>query len=78
MSRTPAQAALETSLDGAAFGYDCGDADGLAGILSRLSSDYDLWKQAREAARAAAERRWHWEHPEDRGALLAAVAGAIR
>jgi glycosyltransferase involved in cell wall biosynthesis len=78
MSRTPAQAALETCLEGAAFGYDCGNVDGIADILCRFSSDYDLWKQARCAARAAAERRWHWEHPEDRGALLAAVAGAIR
>jgi glycosyltransferase involved in cell wall biosynthesis len=78
MSRTPAQATLETCLDGAAFGYDCGDIDGIAHVLSRLSSDPALVHRARCAARAAAERRWHWEHPEDRGALLGAVAGAIR
>jgi len=78
MSRTPAQATLERSLDGAAFGYDCGDIDGIAQMLARFSSNPDLLNQARCAARAAAERRWHWEHPEDRGALLAAVAGAIR
>ena len=78
MSRTPAQAKLETCLEGAAFGYDCGDVDGIAELLSRLSSNPDLLNQARCAARAAAERRWHWEHPDDRGALLAAVAGAIR
>jgi len=78
MSRTPAQAKLEACLGGAAFGYDCGDVDGIAGVLSRLSADYDPWTQARCAAREAAERRWHWEHPEDRGALLAAIAGAIR
>jgi len=78
MSRTPAQARLEAHLTGAAFGYDCGDVDGIAQIVSRFSSDPALRTQARCAARAAAERRWHWEHPEDRGALLAAVAGAIR
>jgi hypothetical protein len=78
MSRTPAQARLETCLEGAAFGYDCGDVDGIAEILSRLASHPELLDQARYAARAAAERRWHWEHPEDRGALLAAIAGAIR
>ena len=78
MSRTPAQAALEACLDGAALGYDCGDVDGVAQILSRLASDPDLRAQAQRAARAAAERRWHWEHPDDRGALLTAVAGAIR
>ncbi len=78
MSRTPAQALLEAHLEGAAFGYDCGDVDGIAQLLSRFSSDPALRTQAQCAARAAAERRWHWEHPEDRGALLAAVAGAIR
>jgi glycosyltransferase involved in cell wall biosynthesis len=78
LSRTPAQAKLEFCLDGAAFGYDCGDSDGIAYVLARLASNPDLRLQARSAARTAAERRWHWEHPEDRGALLAAVAGAIR
>jgi glycosyltransferase involved in cell wall biosynthesis len=78
MSRTPAQAKLEPCLEGAAFGYDCGNVDSIAEVLLRLSSNPDLLNQARWAARAAAERRWHWEHPEDRGALLAAIAGAIR
>jgi glycosyltransferase involved in cell wall biosynthesis len=78
MSRTPAQAKLEACLEGAAFGYDCGNVDSIAEVLSRLASSPDLLNQARCAARAAAERRWHWEHPEDRGALLAAIAGAIR
>jgi len=77
LSRTPAQARLERDLGDAAFGYDCGDASGLAGILMCLASDAGLRGRARAAARGAAARRWHWEHPEDRGALLAAVAGAI-
>jgi glycosyltransferase involved in cell wall biosynthesis len=78
MSRTPAQSKLETQLGDAAFGYDCGDIDGVAQILTRLSSDGALRRQARCAALIAADQRWHWEHPEDRGALLAAVARAIR
>jgi glycosyltransferase involved in cell wall biosynthesis len=78
MSRTPAQAKLAADLDDAAFGYDCGDVDGIVHILSRFASDPDLREQAQGAARVAAERRWHWEHPADRGALLAAIAGAIR
>ena len=78
LSRTPAQARLEPELADAAFGYDCGDADRVAQILAGLSSDAALRERARCAARRAAERRWHWEHPEDRGALLAAVAGAVR
>jgi glycosyltransferase involved in cell wall biosynthesis len=78
LSRTPAHARLEPALADAAFGYDCGDEDGVAEILTRLSSDAALRERARCAARSVAERRWHWEHPEDRGALLAAIAGAIR
>ena len=78
LSRTPAQARIELELGGAAFGYECGDPDGVAQILTRLSSDAGLRECSRAAARAAAERRWHWEHAEDRGALLTAVAGAIR
>jgi Glycosyl transferases group 1 len=77
LSRTPAQARLEPDLGAAAFGYDCGDIDGLARVVTRLASDAGLRIQARCAARAAAERRWHWEHPEDRGALLAAFQAAI-
>ena len=77
LSRTTAQARLLPELGGAAFGYDCGDANGLARVLTLLSSDAGVRQQARCAARAAATRRWHWEHPDDRGALLAAVAGAI-
>jgi glycosyltransferase involved in cell wall biosynthesis len=78
MSRTPAQSKLEFCLDSAAFGYDCGDVESIASVLSRLALNPDLRMQSQNAARAVAERRWHWEHPEDRGALLAAVAGAIR
>jgi glycosyltransferase involved in cell wall biosynthesis len=78
LSRTPAQAKLEFCLDGAAFGYDCGDVESIAHVLARLVSNPDLRLQAQSAARAAAERRWHWEHPDDRGALLDAVVGAIR
>jgi glycosyltransferase involved in cell wall biosynthesis len=78
LSRTPAQAQLEPDLGGAAFGYGAGDVDGLAQVLTRLASSPEVRRQARCAARAAADRRWHWEHEDDRGALLAAVAGVIR
>lgn len=78
LSRTPAQAQLEADLGEAAFGYACGDVDGLARILRQLPGDSALCRRAHCAARAAAERRWHWEHADDRGALLSAVASAIR
>lgn len=77
LSRTPAQAALARELGPAAFSYECGDVDGLAQVLRRLREEPGARMQSQSAARAAAKRRWHWEHPDDRGALLTAVAGAI-
>jgi glycosyltransferase involved in cell wall biosynthesis len=78
LSRTPGHARIEPELGEAAFGFDCGDVQGLACVLRQLAGDPVLRRRSRAAARAAAERRWHWEHPDDRGALLAAVAGALR
>jgi len=77
LSRTPAQARLESDLGDAAFGYDCGDIDGLACVIRKLAADGSLRRRSRAAARAAAARRWHWEHPDDRGALLSAVGAAF-
>ena len=73
LSRTPAQAQLESTLGDAAFGYECGDVQGLAQTFRRLAADAELRRRSRAAARAAAELRWHWEHADDRGALLDAV-----
>jgi glycosyltransferase involved in cell wall biosynthesis len=72
LSRTPAQTALAGDLGEAAFTF--GDVDGLVGLLRELAADPARRCRARRAARVAAERRWHWEHPADRGALLAAIA----
>ncbi len=77
LSRTPAQHRLEPLLGDAAFGYDCGDSQGLAAVIRRLDGDMALRLRSRTAARRAAETRWHWEHPEDRGALLGAVAAVV-
>lgn len=74
-SRTPAQIAITRDLGDAAVVYD--DVDDLARILRELAVDPAARCRARRAARGAAERRWHWEHPSDRGALLAAVAGGL-
>jgi glycosyltransferase involved in cell wall biosynthesis len=76
LSRTPAQAALASELGDAAVTYDRGDADGLAKHLAQWAAP-ERRRASRVAARAAAERRWHWEHPLDRGALLAQVAAAV-
>ena len=77
LSRTPAQAALEPLLGESAFGYECGDISGLADVLTQLATDADLRKRSRIAARDIAERRWHWEHQDDRGALIAAMGAAF-
>jgi glycosyltransferase involved in cell wall biosynthesis len=74
-SRTPAQIAITRELGEAAVVYE--SVDDLARILRGLAADPAARCRARRAARAAAERRWHWEHPDDRGALLAAVAGGL-
>src|SRR5262249_14839707 len=77
LTRTPAQTALAADLGAAALSYDCGDVEGLADLLRELAADPDARRRSACAARAAAERRWHWEHEADRGALVAAVNEAI-
>jgi glycosyltransferase involved in cell wall biosynthesis len=74
-SRTPAQAALARDLGDAAFMYD--SVEDLAQVLRDLAADPVRRCRARRAARAAAERRWHWEHASDRGALIEAFHGAV-
>ena len=77
MSATPAQARLGRDLGNAALVYEAGDITGLAEQLCCLAKDrIRLW-QARRAARAAALRRWHWEHPEDRGALVGTIGAVV-
>ncbi|MBI3403201.1 MAG: glycosyltransferase [Acidobacteria bacterium] len=75
LSRTPAHAALARDLGEAACIFD--GVEDLAQVLRDLAADPARRCRARRAARGAAERRWHWEHPADRGALLAAVAGGL-
>jgi len=77
LSRTRAQEQLAADLGAAAVLYDVGDVDGLGAQLNALAADADGRRRARAAAREAATRRWHWEHPLDRGALLALVEKAV-
>ena len=78
LSGTPAQTRLAEDLGDAAIVYAPGDVSGLAERLSCLARESRLRIEARLAARAAAVRRWHWEHPADRGALVDAVRQALR
>jgi glycosyltransferase involved in cell wall biosynthesis len=77
LSATPAQTRLGRELGNAALVYEPGDITGLAGQLSCLANNSNALWQAQFAARAAALHRWHWEHPEDRGALLDAVGAVL-
>ena len=70
LTATPAQAHLASDLGAAAVVYEPGNVDALATILQRWDRDSSLRCIAAHAARAAASRRWHWEHAQDRGALL--------
>jgi hypothetical protein len=77
LTATPAQARLAMDLGAAATVYDPGDVDALASILQRWNGDPNLRCVAAHEVRAAARRRWHWEHANDRGALLTAFLHAL-
>ena len=57
--------------------YRSGDIASLADGLRRWATDRRLLRRARQAAWNAARRRWHWEDRREKGALLAAVEGAL-
>ncbi len=77
LTATPAQARLAMDLGAAATLYNPGDVDALATILQRWTNDPNLRCVAAHEVRAAVRRRWHWEHANDRGALLMAFRNAL-
>jgi glycosyltransferase involved in cell wall biosynthesis len=77
LSGTPAQRALAGDLGPAAVVYDVDVPEALAARLRIWAENPGALREARAAARAAADRRWHWEHPEDRGALLTLVSSVF-
>jgi hypothetical protein len=76
LTATTAQQTIAPDLDEGALVYAPGDVATLAKGLKRWADDRALLARAGRASWEAARRRWHWEHPEERGALLAAVARA--
>jgi len=52
--------------------------DDLAKGLKKWSDDPAALTRAKEAAWTAARSRWHWEHPEERGRMLEAIAGVLK
>ncbi|HTY76882.1 MAG TPA: hypothetical protein VMI34_03600 [Candidatus Bathyarchaeia archaeon] len=70
---TAGQRPLAEDLGEGAVVYTPGDVESLARGLLCWAQDGDALRRARTAAWQAAVRRWHWEHPLERGALLDAV-----
>jgi hypothetical protein len=70
---TPGQHSLALDLGRGALLYRPGDVEALARGLRVWVEDKEALIIARRAAWEAARRRWHWEHPAERGALLEAV-----
>jgi glycosyltransferase involved in cell wall biosynthesis len=70
------QRSFAGDLGGGALRYQAGDIASLAKGLRRWAEDRGLLRHARQAAWQAAIRRWNWEHPSEKGALIEAVAGA--
>jgi len=77
MTDTPGQHALGVDLGRAAALVPPGDVDALADALARWAADPAELACAKRTAWSTALRRWHWEHPLERGALCALVAEAL-
>jgi hypothetical protein len=78
LTDTPGQRGLAADLGEGAALCAPGDAAMMAGALARWAEDKASLARAKAAAWRAARRRWHWEHPDDSGALVSAVAKALR
>jgi glycosyltransferase involved in cell wall biosynthesis len=77
LTDTPAQRPLGWDVGEGAILSMPGDVPALAAGLKRWAKDKGILARARAAGWQAAQRRWHWEHPAERGALLGAVARAL-
>ena len=77
LTDTAGQQGLARDLGAGAVCYRPGDVAALASGLARWFDDPDALRAAGEASWEAARRRWHWRHPAERGALLAAVARVV-
>lgn len=70
---TEGQRPIVEDLGEGGFCYPPGDIGALAGGLKRWAENPQALLRAKMASWEAAGRRWHWEHPLERGALLDAV-----
>ena len=74
LTDTPGQRPLVESLGEHAAVFAPGDVRRLADRLAIWSSDRASLARAKAASWEAARRRWHWEHADERGALVERVA----
>lgn len=72
LSDTIGQRRLAQAIGEAGLLYRSGDATALAAGLRRWWESPTQLIAARHAAWNAAQQRWHWEHPQERGRLLQA------
>jgi glycosyltransferase involved in cell wall biosynthesis len=72
LTDTPGHRPLLADLEGDAVVVPAGDGAvrALASGLARLAGDPELLARCRLRSWEAAKKRWHWEHPEERGRLL--------
>ena len=76
ITNTPGQHPLAAHLADHAIVYSPGEVERLADGLARWDRDRTLLQRAKDAAWRVARERWHWEHPLERGQLLAAIRAA--
>jgi glycosyltransferase involved in cell wall biosynthesis len=77
MTDTPGQHPLAADLGRAAAVAAPGDIEGLTSAIAAWATDADRLERAKRAAWQAATRRWHWEHPLERGRLQELVRSAL-
>ncbi len=76
-TRTRGQLTVAPAVGDDALWYDPDRPDLLADGLRRWADDPAALLRAKQASWAAARSRWHWDHPLEKGALLAAVEKTI-
>jgi hypothetical protein len=77
VTSTAGQQPFAADLGEGALCYEPGNVAALADGLTRWFADPLRHASARRAAWAAAVRRWHWEHPSERDALVGRIEAAL-
>jgi hypothetical protein len=77
LTDTRGQRPLAHDLGEGAILYAPGDVPALAVGLRRWADDRMALARAKVASWTAANRRWHWDHPLERGALMDLVAKVL-